>query len=121
MFRFDVITDQAVTGEGVLLKDFRLSDAMGLSVSADDGWEMMGWSRYESNRTPVSFAFVSIESTPNEKDAAVETSFPESGVPITMHCNFNDAEASFCGFALAGLNRQSRSPGQFTVEVSCSD
>lgn len=121
VLRFDVITDQAVTGEGVLLKDFRLSDAMGLSVSADDGWEMMGWSRYESNRTPVSFAFVSIESNPNEKDAAVETSFPESGVPITMHCNFNDASASFCGFALAGLNRQSRSPGQFTVQVSCSD
>lgn len=120
-FRFDVITDQAVTGEGVLLKDFCLSGVSDVPVSADDGWAMAGWTRFESNRTPISFTFVTFETDPYEKNAAIRTSFPESGVPIMIRCDFNDASAMPCAFALAGLNRQSRSPGRFAIQVSCDE
>lgn len=135
--RFDVVTDQAVCGDGVFLDDFRI-DAIGYVDPVDTvetgetGWKTSrnGFFVME-NRLPLPFGVVgrvlpagaadpATEPIEKKKDPLYWAEKSAPGVPFRFNCSFaaSDGEAERCVFGVTSMNRASRAAGKFTIEIS---
>lgn len=135
--RFDVITDQAVSGDGVLLDDFRI-DAIGYEDTVEVGETgKTGWRTSRDgfivaeNRLPLPFGVVgrvlpagaadsALELIENKKDPLYWTERSAPDVPVRFDCSFagSDGEEEPCVFGVTSMNRASRAAGKFTIEIS---
>lgn len=118
--RFEMITDQAVLGEGVLIDEIRIPaigfyDGAGLGSS---GWRTEGFARI-SGTIPQPFSLVTITGSLSSPRTEVVRSAP----PLAQNflCDFNTEDNALCEFALSPINRYARTKAGYRITISRID
>ena len=120
--KFETITDQAVSGDGVMLDDIRIEalDFFDSAETGGSGWISDGF-RITKNRTPLPFGVIRRTLSENKKDAVYSADLVAAGAPFQFVCDFASDRGSDCIFALTAMSRISREAGNFAVDIAFRD
>lgn len=122
--KFEVVTDQAVVGDGVMLDDIRIA-AIDFFDPADAGPADQGWRGdgflATKNRIPLPFGVIRRSASEDQKEALYSAAWVAAGAPFQFSCAFAPGRNSDCTFAVTAMSRISRIAGNFTVEIELSD
>lgn len=118
--RFEMITDQAVLGEGVWIDDIYLASEgnADLMFSSQQGWRAQGFARV-SNTVRQRYSVVSLNGNRESPFRIMELAEPP--LSQTILCDFNDSMESICSFAVSPINRYSRKKADYLIEITRLD
>ncbi|HOP02078.1 MAG TPA: immune inhibitor A [Flexilinea sp.] len=116
LLRFDLITDQALTGEGVLLDNFRI-DAIHFSDDVEKGssdWEANGFLPI-MNLLPQQYSDVLI--TGDSKNPAIYFHTTEGSETYSWTCDFEQQDKLICAFGISPINRISQLSAAYRIQI----
>jgi len=116
LLRFDLITDQALTGEGVLLDNFRI-DAIDFSDDVEkgsSGWEANGFLPI-MNQLPQQYSDVLI--TGDSKKPAIFFHTTEGSETFSWTCDFEQQDKPICAFGISPINRISQLSAAYRIQI----
>lgn len=120
ILRFEMITDQAMLGEGVLIDEIRIP-AIGFYDDAEQhssGWRMEGFARI-TGTIPQAFSLATLTGSLSSPRPEVVRAAP----PLARNfvCDFNAENDRLCEFALSPVNRYARTKAGYRITITRLD
>lgn len=120
LLRFDLITDQALAGEGVLMDNFRI-DAINFLDDVEkgsSGWEAYGFMPI-MNQLPQQYSDVFV--TGDSKNPSVSFQKMEGSGTFSWTCDFKQSDKSICAFGISPINRISQLSAEYRIRIKETD
>lgn len=120
VLRIEMITDQAVLGEGVLIDEIRIP-AIGFydgAEQASSAWRMEGFAKI-AGTIPQAFSLAALTGSLSSPRTDVARATP----PLAHNfvCDFNAENEQLCEFALSPVNRYARTKAGYRITITRLD